>query len=221
MKPFLKTLLLLLITIVSNPAKSQRLVVGATGNIGLSKVSSNLPLGENYKVKFTLSGNFGLFLAKKVSQKSSFGIEALWMQIEGNEKSKNRELTVFNGQELIVIGVISEKTRIHSSYLAVPVYYRFEIGKFGIKGGVQPMIFLFASSNYEGNGEINGEPYHQESKTKDVKFDRIDFGPKIGIDYRLSGKFKIRADYYHGLLDITSDEFPWQRRNRQVNLGIE
>ena len=203
-----------------NSAKSQNLVIGGTGNIGLSKVTSNLPISGDYKVKFTLSGNLGMFLEKKIGQKSSLGIEAIWVQIEGKEITNDKALTAFNGQELEVIGIISDKSTLHSSYVGIPIYYRIKFGKIGIKGGFQPMIFLFASSNYEANGEINGEQYEAESEMTDIEFDRIDVGPKIGIDYRLNNKFRIRADYYHGLTDITSDEFPWQRRNRQFNLGI-
>jgi hypothetical protein len=201
-------------------AKSQNLIIGGTGNIGLSKVTSNLPKSGNYKVKFTLSGNLGMFLEKKIGQNSSLGIEALWVQIEGKEITDNKELTSFNGQELEVIGVISDKSTLHSSYVGIPVYYRFEFGKIGVKGGFQSMIFLFASSNYEANGEIGGEPYEAESEIKDIKFDRIDIGPKVGVDYQLNEKLRLRIDYYHGLTDITSDEFPWQRRNRQFNLGV-
>lgn len=215
-------LLLLVMTISIYSANSQNLIIGGTGNIGLSKVTSDLPISGDYKVKFTLSGNLGMFLEKKIGQKSSLGIEALWVQIEGKEITDDKALTVFNGQELEVIGVISDKSTLHSSYVGIPVYYRFEFGKIGIKGGFQSMIFLFASSNYEANGEINGEPYEAKSEMKDIKFDRIDIGPKVGIDYRLNKKLRLRADYYHGFTDITitSDEFSWQRKNRQFNLGL-
>lgn len=160
-------------------------------------------------------------MKKKIGQKSSLGIEALWVQIEGKEIVKDRELTIFDGQGgLEVIGVISNKTTLHSSYFGIPVYYRHEFGKIGIKGGLQPMIFLFASSNYEANGEISGKPYEKKNETKDIKFDRIDIGPKLGIDYQLNKKIRIRADYFYGLTDITDDGFPWQRKNRQFNLGV-
>lgn len=220
MKKHQKFLLLLILIIGMNSAKSQNLIIGGSGNIGLSKVTSNLPISGDYKVKFTLSGNLGLFLEKKIGQKSSLGIEALWVQIEGKEVSNDVELTAYNGQELEVIGIISSKSTIHSSYLGIPVFYRFEFGRIEIKGGFQPMLFLFASSNYKANGEIYGEPYEAESAKKDIKFDRIDIGPKVGIDFRLNEKFRLRTDYYHGLLGITSAGFPWQRRNRQFNLGV-
>ncbi|MEZ4917819.1 MAG: outer membrane beta-barrel protein [Saprospiraceae bacterium] len=220
MKRQRKLLLLLIMTIGLNSAKSQNLVIGGTGNIGLSKVTSNLPISGDYKTKFTLSGNMGMFLEKEIGQKSSFGIEVLWVQIEGKEITENKELTAFNGQSVEVIGVISDKSTLHSSYVGIPVYCRFEFGKIGIKGGFQSMIFLFASSNYEASGEINGEPYEAKSKTKDIKFDRIGIGPKVGVDYQLNNKFRLRADYYHGLTDITSAKFPWQRGIRQFNWGV-
>lgn len=65
MKRHRKLLFLLLMVIGLNPADAQNLILGGTGNIGWSKVTSNLPLSGNYKVKFTLSGNLGMFLEKK------------------------------------------------------------------------------------------------------------------------------------------------------------
>jgi len=221
MKKCQKLLLLFIITIGLNTAKSQNLIIGGTANIGLSKVTSNLPISGDYKVQFTFSGNLGMFLEKKIGQKSSLGIEALWVQMEGKTVTDDKALTAISEDfELEVIGVISDESRLHSSYIGLPIYYRLQVGLLGIKAGVQPMIFLFASSKYKANGEISGEAYDAESKIDDIQFDRIDIGPKIGIDYQLNDKLRIRADYYHGLTDITSDEFPWQRKNRQINLGV-
>lgn len=212
--------LLLLIIIGMNTAKSQNWVIGGTGNLGFSKVTSNSPISEYNKEKFTFSGNSGIFFEKKIGQKSSLGIEVLWVQIEGKNVWNDKVLTILNGQEREVVGVISEKSTLHSSYIGLPVYYQFELGKFGIKGGVQSMIFLFASSNYEAVGELNGKPYETTSSNKDVKLDRIDIGPKVGFDYRFNEKFEIRIDYYHGLADITYRGSPWQSRNRQFTIGL-
>lgn len=221
MKRHRKLLLFCLMMIGLYSAQSQNIIIGGTGNLGLSKVTSNLPISGDYNVKYTLSGNLGLFLEKKIGQKSTLGIEALWIQVEGKEITNNKELTVFNGQELEVVGVVSDKYKLHSSYLGIPIYYRHEIGKLGIKGGFQPMIFLFSSSSYEANGVINGEAYEVESKFKDIRFDQFDIGPKVGIDYKLNDNFRLRADFYYGLNDITSDEYYWERRNRQISVGIQ
>jgi hypothetical protein len=91
----------------------------------------------------------------------------------------------------------------------------------GIKVGIQPMIFMFASANYRISGTIYNEPYEAESNDKNIKFDRIDLGPKIGIDYGLNKTLRLRFDYYHGLTVITPSDFPWQRRNRQISLGVQ
>jgi hypothetical protein len=221
MRWYQKLLFTCFIVTVINSIRAQNLIIGCTGNIGLSKVTSNIPIPDDYRVKFTSSGNLGIFLEKKIGQKSSLGIEALWIQIEGKEITKDIVLTVVNGQELEEIGVVSNKLKLHSSYIGIPIYYRGQIGKIGIKGGFQSMIFLFANSDHESIGEINGEPYEDEGKIKNIKFEQIDMGPKLGVDYKLNSKIRLRADYYHGLIDITSNEFPWERKNRQINLGIQ
>ncbi len=67
MKRLQKQLLsLCLIIFVLNAVQSQNLIIGGTGNIGLSKVSSNLPISGDYKVKFAPSGNMGLFIEKRM-----------------------------------------------------------------------------------------------------------------------------------------------------------
>ena len=220
MKKFIKPLLLLLLTVGCCCVKSQNLEVGWTGSIGMSKVTSNLPISGDYKTKYAFSGNLGMFLEKIIGQKSRLGIEALWVQIEGKETTGQHILTATGPQGIEVVGFSTDKSTIHSSYIGIPVYYRYAFGNFGIKGGVQPMIFLFARAKDESKGEINNSPFETRSETEDLNFGRVDIGPKIGIDYGLNKKLRVRADYYHGLTDITADEFPWQRRNRQISLGL-
>ena len=215
----IKTITLLSCLFISTIVKSQNSNFGFTANIGFSQVTSNLPISGN-EVKFAFSGNFGMFYELSVSDKSSIGTELLWVQIEGKEES-SRSLYVITGiNEYEIIGTKSDISRIHSSYIGVPVYFKYEIGKFGIKPGFQIMVFLFANSSTKNWGEVNGEPFSNESKTKNIKFDKIDYGPKLGIDYQLNERFILRSDFYYGIPDITSDEFPWERRNRQFTVGI-
>ena len=215
-----KLLLLLLAIIGLNSAYSQNLVIGGTGNLGLSKVTSFSPILKGREEKFSLSGNVGIFFEKNIGRKSSVGMEVLWVQIEGKDIWNDKVLTTSNGQEKEVVGVISEKSALHASYVGIPVYYQIELGKIGIKGGFQTMILIFASSNYKADGELHGKPYTTESTTNNIKLDRIDIGPKVGVDYRLNEKFQLRADYYHGLTDITNDLLSWQKRNRQFTIGL-
>ncbi|MBK9726499.1 MAG: PorT family protein [Saprospiraceae bacterium] len=200
--------------------KCQNLNIGITANLGLSKVTSNFLVSDDYKVKYTYSGNIGVFIEKEIGNKSSLGAEVLWVQIGGKETTDNKILTAFDGQDLKVVGIISDVAKLNSSYIAFPFYYRVQLNKIGIKIGLQTMFFLFANSSYEATGELNGKPYYGKSNTSGIKFDIIDFGPKIGVEYNLGMSLKLRADYYLGLPDITSDSSPFERKNRQGNLGI-
>lgn len=219
MKNYQTLLSILFVILTLNTTKAQNLMGGIVGNVGFSKVTSDLPISGNYKVKFTLSGNLGVFLEKRISEKSSLGMEVLWVQMEGKEVTKDKGLIGIEGEQIVTVGVISDKANLHSSYLGLPFYYRLKLGRLGVKAGVQPMIFLFASSNYEASGEVFNEPYFTESRTKDISFKSIDIGPKVGLDYQVNNKFRLRVDYYHGLTDITMDSFPWQRKNRQFCIG--
>ncbi len=202
-------------------ATAQNLDFGITASLGFSQVTSNLPFSGDYFTTFAPSGKLGMFTEQRIGKNSFLGVEALWVQMEGKELTKDKELFTFNENlEKIVLGVISDKSRLHASYIGLPFYYRHEFGKFGLKGGMQTLIFLFASSNYKASGEVNDKPYEAESKTSDIELDKIDVGPKIGIDYKLNNSFRLRADYYHGLIDITPNEFPWQKKNRQLSIGV-
>ncbi len=213
-------LLCLVLLLATNPAHSQNWTIGATGSIGFSKVTSNLPISD-YKVKLALSGNWGAFIEKKIGRGLALGIEVLGVQMEGKETTGDKELKEFNGQELEVVGVVSDQSRLHSSYVGMPVFYRLGVGRLGIKAGIQPMLLLFANSAYKISGTLYGEPYKDASKTKNIKLERFEIGLKAGIDYRINDIFRLRIDYYHGLTDITPDEFPWERRNRQISLGTQ
>lgn len=219
MKNHQTLLSILFVMITLNTTKSQNLIGGVVGNIGFSKVTSAFVTPGDFKVKSALSGNFGVFLEKRISQKSSLGMEALWVQMEGKEVSTNRTLMAFDGQQLVNVGFISDASGLHISYVGLPFYYRIEFGKVGLKAGVQPMIFLFASDSYKGSGELYNEPFSTESRTKDIDLQRIDIGPKVGLDYQLNNKFRLRTDFYYGLTDITSGESFFQRKNRQVCVG--
>lgn len=212
-------LLCIALFVCVNILSAQNFIIGATANLGMSKITSNLPISGDYKVRFTPSGTLGVFLEKRIGAKSFLGAELLWVQMEGKEVTDDKVLMGIVDSEPGVVGVISDQSNLHSSYIGVPFYYRLGLGKLGIKVGVQPMFFLFASSNYKASGEVYNAPYETESETKDIEFEKIDIGPKIGLDYSLNTRFRLRIDYYHGLTDITSDTFPWERQNRQVTMG--
>ena len=134
--------------------------------------------------------------------------------MEGKENSSRNLHDGFSN-----IGEITDESRTHLSYLGLPVYYRFALGKLGIKGGVQPLIYLFGSDHYHSFGEINGEPFSNNSNTKGIKLSRIDIGPKIGFDFSIKKNIRLRADYYLGLTDISDDIFSTKNNLQQISLG--
>ena len=216
-KLFLGVIMLINTTIIN----AQTFNYGLTLNFGISQVTSNFPISGDYKVKFTISGNVGGFFEKRIGMRSFIGGEILWIQIEGKEVTNNKVLTAINGQGMLeTVGMISDISKLHSSYFGLPIYYKINFNKIGIKFGFQTMIFLFANSNYEASGKLNGKPFQNKGETNNIKFDLVDFGPKIGTEYELNSKLNLRADFYLGIPDITSKSFPWERRNRQITLGI-
>ncbi|MEL6973469.1 MAG: outer membrane beta-barrel protein [Bacteroidota bacterium] len=216
----LKNWLLSLLCIGLTQLGAQNLTVGLSLNPGLSEVTSNLPFSGDYQTQFTLSGNAGLFIEHQLSNKSHLGLELLWVQIEGKEVAEGRRLfAVVNGMPA-EIGEVSDENRIHSSYIGVPIYYRYQLGRWGFSAGAQVLLYLFASIDSEIEGTINGEPYSAESRIDEIAFDQADFGPKVGLNYQWQSKLALSLNYYHGLADLTSEFFPWQRRNRQLTLGV-
>ncbi len=222
MKIQVKLCLAALLVLAVNSIQSQNLVFGASANLGLSKITSNFPITSGERsIDFAISGNLGLFMEKQFGNNSSIIVEALWVQIQGKESTDNRVLTNFTSQGPEVIGSISDRERLHSSYLGIPIYYRHKFGKIGIRGGVQTMLFLFASLDFEASGVVNNEPYQEKNKTDNVELDGIDFGPKLGLDYQLNSSFRIRADYFYGIIDITPGIVSWERKNRQISVGLD
>jgi len=217
---------LFLFTILSIASvKSQSITFGTTGNLGISKVTSQFVEANSFQMPYAFSGNGGFFLEKKINQKSYIGVEALWVQIEGNRVANDKPLIETDASgEIEVVGNKSERFTKHISYLGLPFYYRYEIGNFGVKGGLQTMLFLFANSDYKSEGIRNNNAFEEMSSQDNISLRTIDLGPKIGIDYKLTNKLKLRADYYLGILVISTLETPSStasdRNNRQFTLGV-
>jgi len=216
-----KAILVVLLLINVAIANSQNINYGATLNIGMSQMTSNLEPSVDYQTKYTVSGYAGAYFEKRTGIKSSIGGEFLWIQMEGKEVTNNKKLTAINAQGMIeTVGNISDISKVHSGYFGLPVYYKINFKKVGLKIGFQTMIFLFGSSSYEATGELNGKPFQNSSKTSGLKFDWIDYGPKIGIDYELNKTLNLRTDFYVGIPDITPEFLQLERKNRQITLGI-
>jgi len=197
---------------------AQEIKIGGTLNVGLSQINSNLIFDGDHKNSFAVSGNIGGFFETKINTSSSVGLELLWIQIEGKESTNDKIIKNQNGD---AIGKISDELRLHSSYLGIPFYYKVQLKKVGIKVGFQAMFFLFANSSYSAEGVIYNDPVDIKKEKEDIKFDKLDYGPKLGLSYQLNKVLTARLDYYHGLSNISNMDLPLERKNKQISLGIQ
>lgn len=221
MNTYQKISFLLILLFLFFKGDAQSFIFGSTISSGPSVVTSNESTAGTLKTKAAFSGNVGVFLEKKLGAKYAIGLEALWVQVEGFEVDENIEYFInlgWNDNEKI--GFITEEYKYHTSYLGLPLYFRYEIGKFGFKGGIQTLFLLKKSTHFRSYGELKGEPFDSEGKIDPLILTTLDFGPKIGIDYQISPKLRLRMDYYHGIQDITADRWEWIRKNRQLGIGI-
>ena len=220
MKTYQKISFLLILLFLFFKGDAQSFIFGSTINSGPSVVTSNESTAGTLLTKAAFSGNVGVFLEKKLGTKYAIGLEALWVQMEGYEVIKDVVYYESYGEDFIKVGFITEEYKYHTSYLGLPLYFRYEIGKLGFKGGLQTLFLLKTSTHFRSYGELKGEPFDSEGKIDPLILTTLDFGPKIGIDYQISPKLSLRMDYYHGIKDITADRWEWIRKNRQLGVGI-
>jgi hypothetical protein len=220
MKTYQKISFLLSLLFVFFKGDAQSFIFGSTISSGPSVVTSNERGAGTLKTKAAFSGNVGLFLEKKLGTKYAIGLEALWVQMEGFEVDENIEYYESYGEDFIKVGFITEEYKYHTSYLGLPLYFRYEIGKFGFKGGIQTLFLLKTSTHFRSYGELKGEPFDSEGKFDPLELSKMDSGPKIGIDYTISPNLKLRMDYYHGVRDIAIGRFDRERKNRQLSVGV-
>ena len=214
---------LLIFLLSSNTINSQNLSYGISANIGLSQVKSKLNSFPGFKNRYFLSGNYGAFIEKRIKSKSLAGLGVSWVQVEGKETLRYDELRAQPqpDQEIITIAFTSDESRLHFSYLGIPFYYKFAMGKFYLKGGFQILVFLAAKSDVKATRYFYGDSNLLKRETKNLKLDIVDLGPTLGVDYKINKNFNLTINYYHGITDITSKDSSFKRKNRQATLGVQ
>lgn len=218
------TLITLLLLTTFSTLKAQNLAFGVTGNAGLSKMVINSQFLSSLEAQFAFSGNGGLFLEKSITEKHAIGLELLWVQIQGREGRNDYEIAGMDDDgEFEVIGLGSNEENFQASYLALPIYGRYQVGKFGLKVGFQTMLFLNATSDFKiENNFFDGTSILEEQSETAIDFRAIDLGPTVGLDFSVHTKLRLRLNYYHGARDIILDGTPFlERRNRQVSAGLQ
>ena len=159
----------------------------------------------------------GLFFNLRLPHKFSFGWELLYLEINGKEhyilQLTNQNATV-SGQ------YISDNIIRHISYLGIPLYVGYYYKKFNINLGFQ-LNYALASA-----GKINEQPYYASAQALRNNNNKIgntdfDFGARIGLIYKLTGRFSIEANYYYGMTNVIRDNnniVKWQIQ--QLTIGL-
>ena len=202
-------LTLLLFSFIGNSTLAQDLFFGFTFNPAISKTSSlsGFNFNDHFIEQYAYSANIGLCLEKSIQEKSSFGVELLVVRMDGLASTESQ--------------LTERKINTTQFYLGVPIYYRKTIGRLGIKGGIQSLIFLTANEQLNVFELMNGSFQWTESQeVRGIGTNNLDFGPKIGIDFDVFENFRLRADYYHGLKNPSTNEFSFEDSMKQISLGV-
>lgn len=210
-------LILLILTFIDLTSLGQQ-QFGIKVSGGLSRITNSLDLSNaNRTIPFVPSGQCGLYYNLQFCKKSSLGAELLFSQIKGKEKTE-MDLTGWDESES---GHFTSIYNRHISYLSLPVYYGFQIGKLSINAGFQVSCALLCSGREKTNIVINGTSETADNKYDDISIRKFDFGTKTGITYKLTDKLAFEGTYYYGLNSIQKgDPIFWKLKVQQATIGI-
>jgi len=193
---------------------------GVTGNIGLSKIHSNIEV-EDINDKPVLSSSFGFFFEKNIKSKFGFGAKLLWVSLN-SETEENTELHTIDSETLMrqVVGSRTTLISFKSNYIGVPIYYFHTLNKLKIKTGIQSMLLLNTKSRFKNNIFFEGEASQSEGENSNFEFNKLDLGIMLGISYDLTNKLSLASSVYYGILNVDKESNNSGKRNRQITLGL-
>lgn len=188
--------------------------IGATLNLGWSKTPRTYPF-YNHSTHNTKSGKIGAIIETNV-KKNIIGIGFLFVQMEGR---KIGEIQYYD--QLNALSVVNKwEDRMHRSYLGIPFYYRFKLGRFGVKSGVQTLFLFKANISRNLFREINASTITLFSRIeKDFKISKFDIGPLLGVGFDLTSRLRLTTDYYFGILDDDAS-FSMKKNSIQITFGL-
>jgi len=177
-------------------------------NAGLSYLKTERvtypPMPETQKFYSSFSGQGGLTYSYSFNSKFQIGTELLYTQIEGKEVL-NALSGVLTNNTFISDGHYEIDTYRHIYYLGLPIYVGYNFNKLNINLGIQGNFKLGGSSHWNTNSIYNnGATESYESESKKLNINKFDYGLRFGVFYKLTEKYFLETNYYHGLSDIVS-----------------
>ena len=179
---------------------------------------------SNQKNLIAPSGQIGFFYSHTFKNHTFIGTDLLFNQVESRTSYKpnmQTDLGMTKHTSLpFMINDYSEEYRMHLSYLSLPVYYGYNMQRFSVYLGFQTSLKL--GTSFTVKSHYSGSTYSAGSE-KLSNIDNLDYGPKVGLTWRLSTYLNLEGTWYYGLNNITHDEFLANYREyriRQISIGI-
>jgi hypothetical protein len=191
--------------------------VGFKANIA----TSFIPLREepriypptNEKTYISPSGQLGIFYNHTFNERSVIGVDLLF----------NKVATKKTCDKIYQAGSFHEGLLIHFNYLSIPVYYEYQIKDFSLSIGFQTSLCLSGSVKHTSLSNRADARTVGEFMTL-YELEKLDYGPKLGLTYKLSTYLDLEGSFYYGLNNTSVEtSFFWQDdwRIRQFTLGIK
>lgn len=227
-KNTLLPLLLLLLSITISQAQSWQ--IGGSYDVGIGKMKDNFPV-PNEKDHFSpLSENIGIFVARDFDGKSSISLGLQGVVIKGLITRDYEEISFgIDTATVTVPNLLRYRSRTRLYYIGIPLSYRFQVGKVGMRAGGRALFFMGGVNRTIMKTEINGEIGESTGTSIYTRggiemISKLDAGPSIGMDYSINKHLRLRADYYHGFVNlVTLQPLPSdiERYNRQLTIGLD
>ncbi|HFA47503.1 MAG TPA: PorT family protein [Bacteroidetes bacterium] len=213
-------LLLLLTCFGFYQMPAQGIDIGVTGSVGTSYVSENY--GETAP---GVSYNAGFVFQKMISKKITLGTEIniarfIWKEERLYEPFFN--IRILPGNSYSGVKIYSEYKK-QELYVALPVFARIEIKKMAVKAGMQILLLNYAYFNVKKGIENNGKKTIDEEEYGEygLKSIALNYGPKIGFEYKVGNNLWLRGDYYYSLSRAVIGRYSTSNHTaRQLVFGI-
>ncbi len=206
LQPFIIMIVMLFLKIC--PVAFVQHSFGLKINPGLSKIDASFP-----DAKFTFSGNAGIYYSAKINDRSVFGAELLFIQIEGLELTEIEGIDT--GGHPTGIIYTSEVWR-HISYIGLPIYFGIKFKRLMINIGFQTSFTLFSGARDLCYTE---DEVLWDNESDKLNIDWFDFGGRIGLIFDITDRFQIEGNYYYGVSNILKFD-SWVWKNQQITIGL-